>query len=225
MSEPVKPATDSATMDTTTRLAQAEQRARIALAAAAAMLVAGVVLMAAILPAEYGVDPLGTGKALGLTSLAQANEPEAGGAAASGEAAAPPESLEPVRPGANNTQTVPLKQDTVLFELGPREGIEYKYRMEKGASMVYSWTSTGRVNFDFHGEPRGAPQGYAESYQMGEGDKASGSFFAPTPGIHGWFWENLTNNPITVKLTSTGFYESGIEFSAKGQTPHSLPNR
>ena len=213
------------TDDTTTRLAQAEQRARIALAAAAAMLVAGVVLMAAILPAEYGVDPLGSGKALGLTSLAQANEPEAGAAAAGGEAAASPESLEPVRPGANNLQKVPLKQDTRVFELGPREGIEYKYRMEKGASMVYSWTSTGRVNFDFHGEPRGAPQGYAESYQMGEGQSASGSFFAPTPGIHGWFWENLTNNPITVKLTSTGFYEGAIEFNANGQTPHDLPNR
>lgn len=213
------------TDDTTTRLAQAEQRARIALAAAAAMLVAGVVLMAAILPAEYGVDPLGSGKALGLTSLAQANEPEAGAAAAGGEAAASPESLEPVRPGANNLQKVPLKQDTRVFELGPREGIEYKYRMEKGASMVYSWTSTGRVNFDFHGEPRGAPQGYAESYQMGEGQSASGSFFAPTPGIHGWFWENLTNNPITVKLTSTGFYEGAIEFNANGQTPHDLPAR
>jgi hypothetical protein len=213
-----------ATTDTTTRLAQAEQRARIALAAAAAMLVAGVVLMAAILPAEYGVDPLGSGKALGLTSLAQANEPEAG-AAPAGEAAASPESLEPVRPGANNAQTVPLKQDTVTFTLAPREGIEYKYRMEKGARMVYSWTTTGRVNFDFHGEPRGAPQGYAESYQMGEGEKASGSFFAPTPGIHGWFWENLTNKEITVTLTSTGFYEGAIEFSAKGQTPHSLSNR
>jgi hypothetical protein len=216
---------DVQTEDTTTRLARAEQRARIALAAAAAMLVAGVVLMAAILPAEYGVDPLGSGKALGLTSLAQANEPEAGAAAAGGEAAASPESLEPVRPGANNLQKVPLKQDTKVFELGPREGIEYKYRMEKGASMVYSWTSTGRVNFDFHGEPRGAPQGYAESYQMGEGQSASGSFFAPTPGIHGWFWENLTNNPITVKLTSTGFYEGAIEFTAKGQTPHDLPAR
>ena len=133
--------------------------------------------------------------------------------------------LEPVRPGANTGQTVPLKQDTVTFTLGPREGMEYKYRMEKGASFVYRWTSTGRVNFDFHGEPEGAPKGYAESYQMGEGERASGSFFAPTPGIHGWFWENLTDKPITVTLSSTGFYASGIEFSATGQTPHTLPDR
>ena len=45
---------------------------------------------------------------------------------------------------------------TVTFKLGPNEGLEYKYRMEKGASMVYAWTSTGRVKFDFHGEPQGA---------------------------------------------------------------------
>jgi hypothetical protein len=214
---------NTADTDTTRALALAEQRARIATAAAGAMLVAGVLLMATILPAEYGVDPLGTGKLLGLTSLAQANETEPEeGASAEGEV---PQSLEPVRPGANTAQSVPLKQDSVTFKLGPREGMEYKYRMEKGASFVYTWTSTGRVNFDFHGEPRGAPQGYAESYQMGEGDKASGSFFAPTPGIHGWFWENLSTDPITVTLTSTGFYDGATEFNAQGQTPHQLQDR
>jgi hypothetical protein len=207
--------------DVSVALAAAEQRARIALAAAAAMLVAGVVLMAAVLPAEYGVDPLGTGRLLGLNGLAQANA-----AAPAAEAAqASPESLEPVRPGANTAQTVPLKQDTVTFKLGPFEGMEYKYRMEKGASMVYSWTATGRVRFDFHGEPQGAPQGYAESYEMSEGEKASGSFFAPTSGIHGWFWENLSTDDITLTLTSTGFYASATEFNASGQKPHELPDR
>ena len=211
------------TTDTSTAIAAAEMRARLALATAGAILVAGVILMIAILPAEYGVDPLGTGKLLGLTSIAQAESASEGEDA--GASSTSPESLEPVRPGANSAQSVPLKQDTVTFTIGPREGMEYKYRMEKGASFVYRWTSTGRVNFDFHGEPEGAPKGYAESYQMGEGERASGAFFAPTPGIHGWFWENLTDKPITVTLTSTGFYASGIEFSASGQQPHTLPDR
>ena len=219
------PATGETMPDTAAALALAEQRARIALAAAAAMLVAGVLLMAAILPAEYGVDPLGTGRLLGLTSLARANAPAAGEGAAAATEAPPPEELEPVRPGANTPQTVALKQDTVTFKLGPFEGIEYKYRMEKGAGMVYSWTSTGKVRFDFHGEPMGAPKGYAESYEMSEGQKASGSFFAPTTGIHGWFWENLGTDDITITLTSTGFYASAIEFSADGQKPHELPDR
>jgi hypothetical protein len=38
-----------------------------------ALIVGAIVLVVAVLPAEYGIDPLGTGKALGLLELAQAN--------------------------------------------------------------------------------------------------------------------------------------------------------
>ena len=44
--------------------------AKIAMATVVAFIVGGVVLVTAVLPAEYGIDPLGTGKALGLTELA-----------------------------------------------------------------------------------------------------------------------------------------------------------
>jgi len=36
-----------------------------------ALILAAVVLVVAVLPAEYGIDPLGTGKLLGLTQLAE----------------------------------------------------------------------------------------------------------------------------------------------------------
>src|SRR5438128_1562066 len=42
---------------------------QIAAAAAAALAIAALLLAAAVLPAEYGKDPLGTGKALGLLDL------------------------------------------------------------------------------------------------------------------------------------------------------------
>src|SRR4030095_15515352 len=55
---------------------------RIVAASAIALVVALVVLVVAVLPAEYGIDPLGTGKALGLLELAQASaKPVAGGGA------------------------------------------------------------------------------------------------------------------------------------------------
>jgi hypothetical protein len=38
-----------------------------------ALVVACVILIVVVLPAEYGIDPLGTGKALGLTALDQAS--------------------------------------------------------------------------------------------------------------------------------------------------------
>lgn len=201
------------------RLVAAEQRARIALATAVAIFVAGVLLVTVILPSEYGVDPAGTGRLLGLTAMGQAAAGESGATATSGTP------LEPVRPGANTAQSVGLKQDTVSFEIGAREGIEYKYRMQQSASFLYAWQATGRVSFDFHGEPEGAPQGYAESYQMGEGMNASGSFFAPTAGIHGWYWENLTDAPITVTLKSTGFYAGATEFRRSGRTQHEVQDR
>jgi hypothetical protein len=189
-------------------------RERIALATAAAMFVAGVLLVTIILPAEYGVDPVGTGSWFGLTEIAQAAEAEP--AEASTE-------LEPVRPGANTPQQRSFRRNRMTFTLGPREGMEYKYRMEKGGGLVYSWQATGRVNFDFHGEPVGAPKGYAESYEMGEKTAASGSFFAPTSGIHGWFWENLGTDEITVTLDAAGFVASAIEFRATGRKDHEIP--
>ena len=46
---------------------------RIAIATALAMIGAIVILVVAVLPAEYGIDPLGTGKAFGLADLAPAH--------------------------------------------------------------------------------------------------------------------------------------------------------
>ena len=44
-------------------------RERIAVAGGAAILVAGLLLVTVVLPAEYGVDPVGTGARLGLIEL------------------------------------------------------------------------------------------------------------------------------------------------------------
>jgi len=77
--------------------------------------IALVVLVTTVLPAEYGIDPLGTGRALGLTALA-----EAGGA---DDAAAGGPALEAVRLGAHTPATMPLVQDEFTVELRPYEGV------------------------------------------------------------------------------------------------------
>ena len=56
---------------------QAPSKKRIIKATAVALLVAAVVLFTAVLPAEYGVDLLGTGKLLGLMDLANATAAKA----------------------------------------------------------------------------------------------------------------------------------------------------
>src|SRR5262245_65709043 len=52
-------------------------RTRIIKATAIALVVSIVLLITAVLPAEYGIDPLGTGKALRLMDLAKADAAKA----------------------------------------------------------------------------------------------------------------------------------------------------
>lgn len=190
--------------------ADAGVRTRIAAAAGAALLVAGLLLVAVVLPAEYGVDPLGTGARLGLLELGitgqqvdQLNAEAARGGPAQGAIIV--------------GQDSPFATDTEQFVLGPREGIEYKYRLAKGQALLYSWTATGPVNYELHAEPDGAPRGYAQSYEKKDAQReASGTLTAPFPGIHGWFWENTTDAPVTVTLKSAGFYTLAHKFVAGG---------
>jgi len=182
-----------------------EARQRLAAAAGAALLVAGLVLVMFVLPAEYGVDPLGVGARVGLVEL--------------GAVGKQVEALnESATAGAGQaTLIVPqeraFKSETVEFKVGPREGMEYKYRLDKGEALLFSWKTTGPVAFEFHAEPDGAPRGYAQTYEKGDGKSdATGTLTAPFPGIHGWYWENKTDKEITVTLTSAGFYNMAHEF-------------
>ena len=114
-----------------------EMRHRLAIAFGAALLVAGVLLVTVILPAEYAVDPLGTGATLGLLPLGETGKQVAALEAGKGAAAGGVPILAP--------QETKFTQETVTFQLKPKEGMEYKYRLEKGESLLYSWSSSAPV--------------------------------------------------------------------------------
>ncbi len=174
----------------------------LAKATAIALGVAVAILLVAVLPAEYGIDPLRTGRLLGLGDLAKASE----GAAPAGARAIPAQT------GIYTAQAKIYKTDSEDLALGPGEGVEIKYHMQKGAGMVYAWKATGKVQFEFHGEPDKKPNPeYFESYQLDDKigqDHAYGSFTAPTTGIHGWFWQNKGRGEVMIHLTTAGFYDS-----------------
>jgi len=168
----------------------------LARAGVISLLVAAVVLVVAILPAEYGIDPTGLGETLGFTAM------EVAAQAVSGEEESAVRSVPLVR------ATTPLSSDSMEFVLQPDQGIEVKVEMLEGESFVFEWISEGGpVNFDMHGEPPGQADQFtsywAEMQQMG----ASGTFVAPITGTHGWFWRNRGEAPVTVRLSVSGFYE------------------
>ena len=158
-----------------------------------------------VLPAEYAVDPLGTGARFGLLALGATGQQIQAFAAASGRGTGQAVAVIP--------QEREFKEETVAFTVAPHEFMEYKYRLEKGKALLYSWTATSPVNYEIHAEPDGAPRGYAESYEKGQATtQASGTLTAPFAGIHGWYWENTGDREVTVTLKSAGFYNLSHEF-------------
>jgi len=183
-----------------------EIRHRIAVAAGAALLVGGLLLVSFVLPAEYGVDPLGIGAKTGLLDLGitgQQVKALTTAASTTTAGAAPIVVL----------QEKKFVDETVDFKLAPGEGMEYKYRLDKGESLLYSWSATAPVEYELHAEPDGAPRGYAQSYEKAGPDAGkSGTLTAPFPGIHGWYWRNPTSSEVTVTLSAAGFYNLSHEF-------------
>jgi len=178
-------------------LPHAPSKSRLVLATLAALAIAGLVLVTVVLPAEYGIDPLGTGEALGLVVL-------------SGQGVEP---VIPVREDGLIDQPREYRVDRRTFELGPGEFVEFKYRLEAGQARVYSWTASYWVRSEMHAEQDGAAPGTAEFFEVVErGLQRHGSYVAPFPGIHGWYWRNETDRPVTVTLDTAGFFEVAAEF-------------
>ncbi len=151
-----------------------------------ALSTAVLIFVIAILPAEFGIDPLRTGKSLGFSSLYQE---------------------EGLETSALTLALTEYATDTQQIIIAPKKGVEYKYRLNKGAVMLFSWVSTGTVVFDLHGEPTGGAAGYFESHETGVRGEGHGTLIAPFAGTHGWYWENQGLEPVTVTLETAGYYE------------------
>ncbi len=193
--------TEASTSDTA--VPEAASKAKLVRATLAALLVAGVVLVTVVLPAEFDMDPLGTGEMLGLVVLSESGS----GGTMVGDI--------PVRSDGIIAHRSSYRIDERTFELAPGEFVEYKYRLEQGRSMLYSWTASFWVRSEMHSERDGAPAGTAEFFEvLEEALQGHGSYVAPFPGIHGWYWHNESDRPVTVTIHATGFFTMSTEFRA-----------
>ena len=179
--------------------ADAPTAAQLLRATVVAILGAAVLLVVVVLPAEYGIDPTGIGQGLGLY---RAPEPVAEPLPSSaGDGGAD------VGTGSLYTSPTPYRSDEMSITLAAGEGAEIKAQMAAGQRLVYSWTATGNgVDVDMHGEALDKTGG-DRSYQTGEFQtRGHGAFEAPAAGNHGWFWQNLNDDPVTVTVKTAGFY-------------------
>ena len=168
-------------------MSQTPEARRIILASSGAALVAAILLTTIILPSEYGWDPLGTGAALGLMELA-------------GEDGTP-----------LTLQAAGPYSDSIAFALAPYESVEYKYRLEAGDTMIFEWRASEEVLVDMHAEPDGAAPGYAQTFNKTRTTHGKGSYRAAFDGIHGWYWQNRTQEDVIVTLETQGFFTESLE--------------
>ena len=188
-----------------------------------AIIVAAVLLVTIVLPAEYGVDPTRVGRVLGLTQMGEikmnlaaeakkATEAEAAQRNSGQTAVVQPKSTTASQPTATSQPTTmennaATKTDEKTVTLKPGEGTEIKLDMSKGARVKYEWTTSGgAVNHDTHGE--GANKAFI-SYKKGTGVTGdAGELVADFDGSHGWFWRNRTAGDVNVTLKTNGEYQS-----------------
>ncbi|HUF75595.1 MAG TPA: hypothetical protein VMM35_04920 [Longimicrobiales bacterium] len=183
-------------MSDSSPLPPAPTKSKLVFATLAALLLACVVLVTVVLPAEYDIDPLGTGEALGLVVLSRPGTTDI-----------------PVREDGLVALGSSYRTDVRQFALGPGEFVEYKYRLEAGRAMLYSWSATNFVRSEMHSEVDGAPPGTAEFFEVAERTLfRHGSYVAPFPGIHGWYWLNEGRDSVTVTIHAAGFFDYAAEF-------------
>ena len=176
-----------------------------------ALAVAGAILLVAVLPAEYGVDPTGIGRRLGLTQMGEikvalAKEVAADAAADAAEAEIEV-GVETTAATATGTVADSAWRDVTIIPLAPGENKEVKLVMDTGGQAQFVWRAVGGVvNHDTHGDSTGAPNSYV-NYRKGTGVSAdSGALVAAMDGSHGWFWRNRSDRPVTITLRTRGAY-------------------
>lgn len=174
-----------------------------------ALVAAIVVLFTVILPAEYGVDPTGVGRTLGLAQMGEIKQ----------ELLEEAEQDRLKHGGSNNQSSLTDRllgilvssaqaqeawRDEAGFTLASGEPAETKMVMKKGDTVDYEWVAEGgRINFDLHGHG----DGDSVTYEKGRGKTSgAGSFTAAFDGEHGWFWRNRDSADVTVMLKIRGQY-------------------
>lgn len=180
-------------------------RSKIIIGSLVALVIAAVALVFFILPAERGIDLTGSGKSSGLTNLAEAGEMtelERGA----------------LREGVLTTSAQAMHTDRWVRELAPYEAVEFKYTMEEGQPMIFSWRTSAPVHYDMHSHPFEGGEEMTESYGVGDAQAMQGLYVAPFTGIHGWYWQNRTLDNVTLTLETTGGFTHSTIFDGPSPT-------
>ncbi len=173
-----------------------------------ALVIGTLIVLGAILPAEFHSDPLGIGKLTGIARIWSPPEKKFDVNSSSA-----PLAREYATPFRSDVIEIPL-----TGFLGGANGseLEYKFRMKEGATLIYSWEVSGAehpkdLSYDFHGHTTPSADSkdlmQVATYKQSYGLKQQGALTAPFDGIEGWQFSNGGDTDVVVHLKVSGFYD------------------
>jgi hypothetical protein len=200
-----------------------------------AAIVALVLLVTVVMPAEYALDPTGAGQLLGLTEMGEIKEQlaEEAAADAAAEMVAVQSSADqktqevsaPVVAEAIDEPAPSPEIETVLAEpepapepevAKPQWQDEVRVVLTPGEGTEFKLTmeegAVARFSWVSEGGPinydtHGNGSGQSISYEKGRGvPEDEGELEAAFTGDHGWFFRNRNDNEITLVLRTGGDY-------------------
>jgi len=200
-----------------------------------AAIVALVLLVTVVMPAEYALDPTGAGQLLGLTEMGEIKEQLAEEAAADAaaemvavqssadqktqEVSAPvvAEAIdEPAPPPEIETASAEPEPATEQEVAKPQWQDEVRVVLTPGQGTEFKLTmeegAVARFSWVSEGGPinydtHGNGSGQSISYEKGRGvPEDEGELEAAFTGDHGWFFRNRNDNEITLLLRTGGDY-------------------
>lgn len=169
---------------------------------------AGALLVTVVLPSEYGIDPTGAGRILGLTEMGEIKMQLAEEAAADLASETRFDDMPLAETASSPAVAVTNRNDRKEITLEPGEGAEIKLRAQKGVRIAYSWSvSGGAVNYDTHGDPLAKQRGFYHGYGKGKASVGQkGTIVTAFDGTHGWFWRNRSEQRVIITLQTSGRY-------------------
>lgn len=104
------------------------------------------------------------------------------------------------------------KSEVIEVELPADGRVEYKALMSKGGSFVFNWQVEGEeIYYDFHAHDDAFGDEFYTRYDDGRGTHRAGMIVAAYDGLHGWYWQNLEPDDVTLTLAIAGYYDRIIE--------------
>jgi hypothetical protein len=177
----------------------------LALIAGGGLVAGALIVLGAIMPAEFNTDPLGIGK---LTGISRLWAPESKSFSAGGDVT------------LSYSATAPRTSNIIDIPLGaadwPEAALEYKVRMAPGQSVFYHWQAlntdgspaTVPVEFEQHGHDvvdEHVPETVVD-YRKDRALSDEGAMTAPLEGIFGWYFRNHAEDPVIIRLRVEGYY-------------------